>query len=433
MKVINIGLLGLGTVGEGVAKTLLEKKNYLKNKLGFELKLKKVCEIDKKKIRKLHLPSAMVTKDAIDVLNDAEIDIVVELIGGIHPAKEYILSAFNNNKHVVTANKALLAEEGKEIFSLAHKKGLSLGFEASVGGGIPIIKAIRESLIGNRIISILGILNGTSNFILTEMYEKGFDFRYALKLAQDKGYAERNPYLDIEGIDSAHKLLILTLLGFGYHVNIKKIYIEGISNISYFDILYAKEMGYVIKLLAVSKLENRLLEIRVNPTLIPEKHPLASVRGIHNAVYVDGDMVGETIFYGAGAGQMPAASSVISDIVDLAKGIVAGISYNRFNLFYPQGIKGLLPLKDVESRYYIRFMAIDRPGVLAKISGILGKKKISIASVNQKERRRARVVPVVIITHEAKEQNLRTALEMIEKLAVVRDKPVAIRIEELNP
>ncbi|MCM8798499.1 MAG: homoserine dehydrogenase, partial [Candidatus Omnitrophica bacterium] len=252
MKVINIGLIGLGTVGQGVVKTLLEKRVYFKNRLGFELRLKKVCEIDIKKIKKLSLPSAMVTKNAIDVLNDAEIDIVVELIGGIHPAKEYILTALKNNKYVVTANKALLAEEGKEIFSLLQEIKLGLGFEASVGGGIPIIKALQESLIGNRIVSILGILNGTSNFILSEMYEKGCDFRSALKLAQEKGYAEKNPYLDIEGIDSAHKLLILTLLGFGYQAEIKRIYVEGISDISRYDILYAKELGYVIKLLAVA-------------------------------------------------------------------------------------------------------------------------------------------------------------------------------------
>lgn len=432
MKKVNVGVIGAGTVGYGVVKTLLEKKRYLINKLGFEIILKKVCEVDLKKVKKLRIPSTMITQNAMDIIDDPEIDIVVELIGGINPAKEYILSALNNNKHVVTANKALLAEEGKEIFSLAQRKGINLGFEASVGGGIPIIKAIRESLVGNHIVSILGILNGTSNFILTEMYEKGCDFRSALRIAQEKGYAERNPSLDIEGVDSAHKILILTLLGFGCLVDIKKIYIEGISNISHFDILYAKEMGYVIKLLAVSKLENRFLEIRVNPTLIPERHLLASVRGIHNAVYINGDMIGETIFYGEGAGQMPAASSVISDIVDVAKNIISASSYNYFNPFFSNRVRKLLSIKDVESRYYIRFMAIDKPGVLAKISGILGKKKISIASVSQKERRRAKVVPVVIITHEAKEKDLRSALEMVEKLDVVKDRPVAIRIEELH-
>ncbi|MCM8778636.1 MAG: homoserine dehydrogenase [Candidatus Omnitrophica bacterium] len=432
MRTINVGLIGLGTVGQGVAETLLEKKNYLIKRLGFEIKLKMVCDIDLRKAKRFSFPSSMVTRNAFDILNDQEIEIVVELIGGIHPAKEYILTALKNNKYVVTANKALLAEEGKEIFSLVQKKGLGLGFEASVGGGIPIIKAIRESLIGNRIVSILGILNGTSNFILTEMYEKGCDFRYALKIAQEKGYAEKNPYLDIEGIDSAHKLLILTFLGFGYRTEIKRIYVEGISGISHYDILYAKELGYVIKLLAVAKLEGYRLEIRVNPTLLPERHLLASVRGIHNAVYINGDMVGEAIFYGEGAGQMPAASSVVSDIVDLSRMIIAGSNYTLPNLLYNRRIKGLLPIKDVESRYYMRFMAIDKPGVLAKISGILGRKKISIASVSQKERRRAKVVPVVLITHEAKERDLRSALEMIEKLDVVKDKPVAIRIEELT-
>jgi len=357
---------------------------------------------------------------------------VVELIGGIHPAKEFIIAALRNNKHVVTANKALLAEEGKEIFDLARRKNLGLGFEASVGGGIPIIKAMREGLIGNRIESILGILNGTSNFILTEMYEHGCDFRSAVKLAQQKGYAEKNPRFDIEGIDSAHKLLILTLLGFGYCPDIKKIYVEGIADISLYDILYAKELGYVIKLLAVAKEEKRRLEIRVNPTFLPERHLLSSVRGIHNAVHVTGDMVGEAIFYGEGAGQMPAASSVISDIVDLAKGITANSCWKGSEFFFNSRIKGLLPISEIESRYYIRFMAIDKPGVLAKIAGVLGKKNISIASVNQKERRRAKVVPVVIITHEAKEKNLRLALGIIDCLAIVREKSVAIRIEELT-
>ncbi len=431
MKNINIGLIGLGTVGKGVAESLLEKRAYLRDKSGLELRLKKICEIDPYKIKRVRLPRGAFTKRAADVLNDPEIDIVVELIGGIHPAREYIISALKNNKHVVTANKALLAEEGKEIFYLAQKKRLGIGFEASVGGGIPIIKAMREGLIGNRIESILGILNGTSNFILTQMYERGCDFRSALRLAQDKGYAEKNPYFDIEGIDSAHKLLILTLLGFGYRVDISRIHIEGISNISLHDILYAKELGYTIKLLAVAKEENRLLELRVNPTLLPERHLLSSVRGIHNAVYVTGDMIGEAIFYGQGAGQMPAASSVISDIVDVARGI-SDRGGQGAKIFFTSRIKGLLPISEVDSRYYIRFMAIDKPGVLAKISGILGKKKISIASVNQKERRRAKVVPVVIITHEAREKNLRLALEMIDRLDVVREKSVAIRIEELT-
>ncbi len=432
MKKINIGLIGLGTVGQGVARCILEKNAYLRERAGVHLNLKKVCEIDSGKARKLRLPPGLVSAKVSDILDNPEIDIVVELIGGIHPAKDFILCALKNNKHVVTANKALLAEEGKDIFELAQRKSLNIGFAASVGGGIPIIKAIREGLIANRIESILGILNGTSNFILTEMYDKGCDFRSALKIAQQKGYAEKNPRFDIEGIDTAHKLLVLVLLGFGYRANIKNIYIEGISNVSLKDILYAKELGYVIKLLAVAKEEKNRLELRVNPTLIPERHLLSSVRGINNAVYVNGDMVGEEIFYGQGAGQMPAASSVMSDIVDVAKVIASGKPGAVGKIFYNSKIKGLLPISKVESRYYIRFMAIDKPGVFAKIAGVLGKKNISIALVNQKERRRARVVPVVIITHEAYEKNLRQALDIIERLDVVREKSVAIRIEELT-
>jgi homoserine dehydrogenase len=431
MRIVKVGLIGLGTVGQGLARILLERGAYMRDKAGLDLKLSKVCEIDRRKIKAISLPKGLVANDVKEIFSAPDIDIVVELIGGIHPAKEYILEALRNNKHVVTANKALLAEEGKEIFELVQKKGLGLGFEASVGGGIPIIKALREGFVGNRTEAILGILNGTSNFILTEMYERGCDFRSALRLARSQGYAERNPRLDIEGIDSAHKLLILVLLGFGYRVDIGRIHVEGISNISLHDILYAKELGYNIKLLAVAKEEGRRLELRVSPTFLPEKHPLSSVRGIHNAIYVKGDLVGEAIFYGEGAGQMPAASSVISDIVDLAKGIFANRSYPKTKIFFNSRVKGLLPINEIESRYYIRFMVIDRPGVLAKIAGILGRKNISIASVNQKERRRAKVVPVVIITHEVKEKNLRLALRLIDKLNVVRGKSVAIRIEAL--
>jgi homoserine dehydrogenase len=431
MKKINVGLIGLGTVGSGVVKVLREKKSFLSDKIGLEINIKKICEKALAAKRNLMVDKYLVSRNINEIINDPQIDIVVELIGGIHPAKEYITAALEKGKHIVTANKALLAQEGRQLFALARDSGKNIYFEASVGAGIPIIKSLREGLVANKFYSIFGIVNGTSNFILSQMSSNNCTFEVALREAKLKGFAEKNPTLDIEGIDSAHKLILLAYLCFGRLVNLDDIFIEGISRISLADVDYAKELGFEIKLLAIAKKEADELELRVHPTLIPKSHPLSSVSGIFNAIYVSCDLVGNLLFYGPGAGQLSAASAVVSDLVDLAKDIEAGLFRPTLNILADKSIKKLRRIEETESRYYIRFMAIDKPGVLAQISGILAKFGISIASVTQKERKKARVVPIVMIIHEAREKNLQQALEMIDHLKVIKQKSVAIRIEEV--
>ncbi|MBM3253655.1 MAG: homoserine dehydrogenase [Candidatus Omnitrophica bacterium] len=429
MDKINIGLIGFGTVGVGVVRALKEKAAQLEKKAGVRLILKVICDKEFRRKRNIKVDKKLLTRDVNKILGNPDIHIVVELMGGIHPAKEFILRAIKSGQHIVTANKALLAQEGEEIFKSAQRQGVDIFFEASVGGGIPIIKSLREGLISNEIDTVLGIVNGTSNYILSAMESEDISFYDALSEAKKKGYAEKNPSLDIEGIDSAHKLAILTLLGFGFPVELGDIYIEGISNISQNDIRYAQEFGYVIKLLAIAKRVDNELEVRVHPTLLSKEHLLSSIRGVYNAIYVHGDMVGGTLFYGRGAGQNPAASSVVSDLIDLARNLKYN-SIGRTPIFIrDKSIKKIRKMDEVETRYYIRFSCIDKPGVLAKISGILGKHKISIASVAQKERRKARIVPVVMMTHEAKEKNMQRALEEIDRLSAIRRKSIAIRVE----
>lgn len=429
MKKVNIGLIGFGTVGSGVVKAISRNSSLIKKKVGVELCLKRICDKNIKASRDVKVKKGILTTKANNILNDQEIDIVVELIGGIHPAKEFVVKALKSGKDVVTANKALLAQEGEKLFEVARENGRSICFEASVCAGIPIVKILREDLISNRIDALLGIINGTSNYILSQMTEDNASFKAALAQAKANGYAERDPSFDIDGIDSAHKLAILTLLGFGRYVKLEDIFTEGISRISLNDIKYAEELGYIIKLLAIAKRVKDELEIRVHPTLLPKEHLLSSVGGVFNAIYVRGDMIGEALYYGQGAGQQPAASAVVSDIVDLALKAKEDISKGAASLVYPGKIKAIRKIEEIKTRYYIRFMVIDRPGVLAKISGILGGYKISIVSVTQKERREAQVVPIVMMTHEAKEKALREALREIDKLSVVKEKTVAIRVE----
>jgi len=331
----------------------------------------------------------------------------------------------------VTANKALLAQEGQEIFALAADKGKSIYFEASVGAGIPIIKSLREGLAANSFDSIFGIVNGTSNFVLSQMSDKNCDFQCALNEAKKSGFAESDPSLDINGIDSAHKLVLLTYLAFGKFVALKDVHVEGISQISLSDINYAKELGFEIKLLAIAKKEGDALEVRVHPTFIRSSHLLASVSGIFNAIHVESDLAGDLLFYGPGAGQMAAASAVVSDLIDLTQDIKAGLFRPTMNVVADKSIKHLSNPDDYQSRYYIRFMAMDRPGVLAKISGVLAKYGISIASVTQKERSRSHVVPIVMVIHEAREKDLHNALMAIDRLDAIREKSVAIRIEQV--
>ncbi|MEJ5227512.1 homoserine dehydrogenase [Thermodesulfovibrio sp.] len=422
MKEVKVGIIGFGVVGTGTVKILLTHRDIIKKRTGIDLILKKVADKDITRSREVTLPEGVLTKDARDVINDPEIDIVVELIGGLHPAKEFIMEALSRGKHVVTANKALLAEDGNDIFALAKEKALQIGFEASVGGGIPIIKVMREGLVANKMLAIYGIINGTTNYILTKMTNEGIDFQDALREAQQLGYAEADPTLDIEGIDSAHKITILASLAYGIPFNFNKVYCEGITKITAQDIAFAKEFGYKIKLLAITKILNGEIELRVHPTMIPEDYLIAKVDGVFNAIYVEGDNVGATLYYGRGAGSIPTGSAVVADIVDIAKG------GNQAALDFSEALN-IKPIEEIESMYYFRFTALDRPGVLSKISGVFGEHNISIASVIQKGRSKAGAVPLVILTHKAKERDVLQALEKIDKLPVVAGKSVFIRVE----
>lgn len=430
MQKINVGLIGFGNVGSGVVKILRERKTFLSKKTGLEINIERICDKDIHSKRNVSVDKRLITQDAGEIINDPNIDIVVELIGGTDLAKEFITEALKKGKNVVTANKAMLAKYGKELFALAQDRGKNIYYEASVGAGIPIIKSLREGLAANKFSSIFGIVNGTSNYILSQMSNHSYTFSSALSEAKLKGFAEKDPTLDIEGMDSAHKLTLLTYLCFGRLVALDDIFIEGISRISLVDINYAKELGFQIKLLAIAKKESDELELRIHPTLIPKTHLLASVNGIFNAIYISSDLAGNLLFYGPGAGQLSAASAVVSDLIDLSQDIKAGLFKPTLNTIIDTSIKRLRKTDDFESKCYIRFMTIDKPGVLAKISGILAKFGISIASVTQKQRSKAQVVPIVMITHEAKEKNLRRALELINRLSIIKESSVAIRIEE---
>ncbi|MFH0933209.1 MAG: homoserine dehydrogenase [Nitrospirota bacterium] len=426
---INVGIIGFGTVGSGTVRILLGNKDVLKERLGFEVNLRKIAVRDIMRVRDVKVPEGVVTTDVDTVLNDPHIDIVVEVIGGIRPAKDFILKAISNGKHVVTANKALLAIEGDEIFTAAQDAGVEIGFEASVAGGIPIIKVIREGLVANRIKAVYGIINGTSNYILTKMTDENVEFSVALKEAQKLGYAEADPTLDIEGIDSAHKLAILAYLSYGIPIPYKDIYTEGISKISSQDIDFASELGYKVKLLAIAKEKDSEVELRVHPTMIPKDYLISKVDGPFNAVYVEGDATGSTLYYGRGAGAMPTGSAVVSDIVDIARNIKKNATGRIPVMVRTIRDVRIKKIEDVISMYYFRFSALDRPGVLSKISGILGNYNISIASVIQKGRRIGEAVPLVVLTHEAKEKDVRQAVEEIDHLPVVMDKTVFIRVE----
>lgn len=431
MEKINVGLLGFGNVGSGVVKILRDRKTFLSEKIGLEINIKSICDKDTASKRNVSVDKNLLYRDAYEIINDPAIDIVVELIGGIHPAKEFIIDALRKGKNVVTANKALLAEHGKELFALAADRQKNIYFEASVGAGIPIIKSLREGLVANKFTSIFGIVNGTSNYVLTQMSSKGCSFNEAIQDAKLKGFAEKDPSLDIEGIDSAHKLILLAYLCFGRLIALNEVFIEGISRISLIDIKYASELGFEIKLLAIAKKETGELELRVHPTLIPKTHLLASVNDIFNAIYVSSDLAGRLMFYGPGAGQLCAASAVVSDIVDLTHDIKAGLFRPTLNTVEDNSIKKLRKIDEIESRYYIRFTTVDKPGVLARISGVLAKFGISIASVTQKEKYRSSIVPIMMIIHEAKEKSLHQALQVIDRLNVIKEKSVAIRIEEV--
>jgi homoserine dehydrogenase len=428
-EMINVGILGFGTVGSGTAKILLENRDVLKERVGFEINLKRIADLDITRDRGIKVPEGVLTTDADLVMSDPDIHIVVELMGGIRPAKDFILKAIRNGKHVVTANKALLATEGTDIFDAASKIGVEVGFEAAVAGAIPIIKVMRESLVANRIKAVYGIINGTCNYILTKMTNEDVEFADALKEAQKLGYAEADPTLDIEGIDSAHKLTILATLAYGIPLSFDQLHIEGISRISSLDIGFAAEFGYKVKLLAITKQSDGEIELRVHPTMIPKDYLISKVDGPFNAVYVDGDATGSTLYYGRGAGSVPTGSAVVADIVDIARNIrMNAVGRVPIPTKISSGAR-IKKIDDIVSMYYFRFSALDKPGVLSKISGILGNYNISIASVIQKGRRVGEAVPLVVLSHEAKERDVRKAIEEIDRLPVVMGKTVFIRVE----
>jgi homoserine dehydrogenase len=433
MRIIRLGVIGLGVVGSGVAESLESNGGIIAERSGVEISVKAVCDKDTSRLEKLALAKDVVkTVDFNDILNDPEIDIVVELVGGIEPALTIIKGALSRGKHVVTANKALLSEKWKEIFSLAREKGLFVKFEASVGGAIPIIRTLRESFVANNISAVYGILNGTTNFILTTMEAGKVSFRDALEVAKERGIAESDPTLDVSGADSAHKLAILSLLCFGQEVYSRDIYTEGISAIEVQDITNARRWGYGVKLLGIAKNSEKGLELRVHPTLIRLSHLLSGVSGADNAIYVKGDLMGEALLFGKGAGKYPTASSVIGDIVEIAarlngqkeeKTVFSGTGYAARPLRARK-------MGDIELAYYLRFSVIDKPGVLAGISGILSKHHISIANVAQEERNEGETVPVIILTHKAKEGNMRKAISEIDAADYVSSKTVVLRIED---
>ena len=432
MRPIGIGLIGWGTVGCGVIQTLRENAREIEARLGAPLKLRRVADLDLERPRPVAVPPDQLTRRMEDILEDPEIDIVVELIGGLGVAREVIIKALQAKKQVVTANKALLAHSGNELFEAARQNQCSIGYEAAVGGGIPLIKSLREGLAGNRIDTLYGILNGTANYILTRMTDGGLSFHDALGEAQAEGYAEADPTLDVEGIDTAHKLAIASAIAFGTSIQFDAVYTEGIARIDPLDIRFGDEFGYQLKLLAIARnLDNRL-EMRVHPTLIPKDHVLASVKGAYNAVHIHGNAVGNIMLYGLGAGMMPTGSAVVSDLIDLGRDILDRTSSRIPPLAFleeHQNALAIKPITDITTCYYFRFAAVDRPGVLSNIAGILGRHRISIAAVTQKGRQIEGAVPIVMLTHEALERDVQQAIADLDKLEVVLAPTQIIRME----
>src|SRR3989441_591169 len=431
MTEVRIGLLGLGTVGAGVAKILESRRAMLEERAGCRLTLAAVADVDLTRPREgLDIKKLPMTPDAARVLADPSVQIIIELVGGLEPARSFILKALGAGKHVVTANKALLAHHGAELYDEARRRGVTLAFEAAVAGGIPLIQAVKEGLVANRILSVFGIVNGTSNYILSKMTDEGLDFAMVLKEAQAAGYAEADPTLDIEGMDSAHKLQILVTLAFRTFIDLKDIHTEGITRVAPQDIAYARELGYRIKLLAIAKAADGGVEVRVHPTMIPANSPLAAVSGVFNAIFITGDAVGDLMFYGRGAGQLPTASAVWADTLDIARRIAHGIPALALEL--PSAGPAALPLSpmaEIRCCYYLRVMAQDRPGVLSKVAGILGDNDISIANVIQKGRGTREAVPVVLLTHEARERDMRRALAAIDRLPDIPAVTTMLRVE----
>jgi homoserine dehydrogenase len=436
MNPISVGLLGIGTVGGGTWNVLARNQEEITRRAGRGIRITKVADKDLARAQQLVGGRAAVTADAWEVVSDPAIDIVVELIGGCTVALDLVLKAIENGKHVVTANKALLATHGNEIFAAAQEKGVMVAFEAAVAGGIPIIKALREGLTANRIEWIAGIVNGTSNFILSEMRDKGLAFGTVLKEAQRLGYAEADPTFDIEGIDAAHKLTIMSAIAFGIPMQFDKAYTEGISRLTQEDIRYAEQLGYRIKLLGITRRTPEGIELRVHPTLIPARRLIANVEGVMNAILVKGDAVGATMYYGAGAGAEPTASAVVADLVDVTRMHTADPEHRVPHLaFQPDQLSdvAILPMGEVVTSYYLRMRVVDRPGVLADITRILADRGISIDAMVQKEPSEGEEqVDIIMLTHETREKHINAAIAAIENLAVVTGKVIRIRLEELG-
>jgi len=436
VRAIHVGLLGIGTVGGGTYAVLERNREEIARRAGCAITLKMVADKDIEKARRMVGGRAIVTADAEEVVNHPDIDIVVELIGGTGVAKDLIMKAIAAGKHVVTANKSLLAQHGNEIFAQAQKQDVMVAFEAAVGGGIPIIKSLREGLTANRIEWIAGIINGTSNFILSEMRERGAGFDEVLREAQRRGYAEADPTFDVEGVDAAHKLTIMAAIGFGIPMQFQAAYTEGISKLTREDIRYAEELGYRIKLLGITKRKSRGFELRVHPTLIPARRLIANVEGVMNAILVKGDAVGQTMYYGAGAGAEPTASAVVADLVDVARMLTSDPEHRVPHLAFQPGQLSstpILPMGEVETAYYLRMRVLDKPGVLADITRILADLSISIDAMVQKEPHEGEdQVDIIMLTHLTVEKNVNAAIDRIEQLPIIVGKVTRIRLENLD-
>ncbi|MFC1494941.1 homoserine dehydrogenase [Thermodesulfobacteriota bacterium] len=433
MDQVNVGIIGFGTVGAGTAEILIKNHVIISKRVGVDIRLKKVADLDLDTDRGIDLPAGVLTREASEIMDDPGIDIIVELIGGIETAKKFIIRSMESNKHVVTANKALLAEYGHELYEIARENNVNLAFEAAVGGGIPVIGALRDGLAANNVRTMIGILNGTSNYILTRMTQDGLPYRDAVNGAIELGYAEDPPILDVDGTDAAHKLALLISVAFGVPAPFENIYREGIDRLTQEDILFAEEFGYCLKLLTVARDLGDEVEARVHPAMLPKDHILANVNEAFNAVFIEGDFVGPTLYYGQGAGRRPTGSAVVSDIMEIAGKIKAGVNTATSPLGFCEA--GSRPVKiqsmhNLKTAYYFRFSAVDKPGVLSKIAGILGEKNISISSVIQKGRETDGAVPIVMLTHEAMERDVVEALELIDKLDVLKDRTMMIRVEE---
>jgi len=429
---VGVGVIGFGTVGTGVVKILLDNAALIRRRVGVPIELVRIADLDVTRDRGITVPPGVLTNDAKQVLSDPNVHIVVELVGGYDFSKRLILDAIAEGKEVVTANKALLALHGEEIFAAASRKGVDVGFEASVGGGIPVIQAVKEGLAANAIQSIYGIINGTSNYILSRMTNEGKGFDETLVEAQRAGYAEADPTFDIAGTDSAHKLAILANLAFGTPINFKDLYTEGITHITKHDITYAREFGYSIKLLGIAKLVDGNVEARVHPTMLPADSPLAKIEGVYNAIQLVGDAVGDVVLVGRGAGDLAAGSAVVSDIIASARNLLkGGVGRVPPASFQPDERRPLrmCPMEEIRSLYYLRFMVTDRPGVLAQIAGELGRYGISISSMLQKGRREGQTVPIVIKTHTARERDVQAALHEINRMAFMSEPTTLIRVE----